>query len=217
MTYRDCSPSSRDLLSSVHVLSKLDSVNTPLDQNNHWAFGRGDRVDHFHIMRPLGQGGMAQVYLARDTKLGRKVALKIVRTEALETQKARERFLFEARATARFSHPSIVTIYAVGEVDQNPYVALEYLKGTTLRQHMQQNRISAKEVIRIGRAVTQALVVAHADHIYHRDLKPENIMLCNDGRVCVLDFGLASVLAHDPSALKEPGSTVSLPAVASKH
>src|SRR5512139_2423249 len=98
--------------------------------------GAGTMVDHFCIMRPLGRGGFGEVYLARDTKLGRKVALKLIRAEVETRPEALQRFLFEARATARFSHPHILTIFGVGEHAGSPYVALEYLEGQTLRERL---------------------------------------------------------------------------------
>ncbi len=162
------------------------------------GLGPGAMVDHFRIMRPLGEGGMAEVFLARDTRLGRKVALKVVRAEALRGDESRERFLFEARATARFSHPHIVTIHAVGEVDGRPYVALEYLEGQTLRERLDQERLRYPEAMRIGLAVAEALAEAHGAGILHRDLKPANVILARDGRVRVLDFGLARALPHGP-------------------
>jgi eukaryotic-like serine/threonine-protein kinase len=102
--------------------------------------GAGTMVDHFCVMRLLGRGGMGEVYLARDTKLGRKVALKLIRSEVETRPDALQRFLFEARATARFSHPHIVTIFAVGEHGGSPYVALEYLEGQTLRERLAEGR-----------------------------------------------------------------------------
>jgi WD40 repeat protein/serine/threonine protein kinase len=137
---------------------------------------------------------MAQVYLARDTKLGRKVALKVIQPEALGSQDAIDRFLFEARATARFNHPHIVTIYFVGDHQGRPYVALEYLEGQTLRMRSAEARPSTQETLRIGLAIAEALKEAHAGNIIHRDLKPENVMLGKDGRLRVLDFGLARSL-----------------------
>jgi len=156
-----------------------------------WQLAPGTRMDHFRVMRPLGRGGMAEVYLARDTQLGRKVALKLVRPRALGSEDAVQRFLFEARATARFNHPNIVSIYFVGQIDGRPYVALEYLEGQTLRQRTNQEQLGVQEVLRVGLAVARALEAAHAETIAHRDLKPENIMLGKDGRLRVLDFGLA--------------------------
>jgi len=164
-----------------------------LESRDQWLLETDTLVDHFRIIRPLGKGGMAEVYLARDTKLGRKVALKIVRPEALGSKEAIDRFLFEARATARFAHPHIVTIYAVGEAHGRPYVALEYLEGQSLRERMEQQRCSLAEILRIGLAIAEALKEAHGGDILHRDLKPENVILAKDGRLRVLDFGLAGV------------------------
>jgi len=165
----------------------------------------GTEVDHFRVMRPLGEGGMAEVYLARDTRLGRKVALKVVKPRALGSPENRERFLFEARATARFSHPHIVTIHAVGEFDGRPYVALEYLEGQTLRERMDQERLRYPEATRVALAVAEALAEAHAAGILHRDLKPANVMLGRDGRVRVLDFGLARALPPGRGAVDDEG------------
>ena len=151
-------------------------------------------VDHYRIIRPLGAGGMAEVYLARDTMLGRKVALKIVHPKQSGKDDSVERFLFEAKATARFNHPHIVTIHHVGIAEKGPYLALEYLEGQTLRERLEQERLSFKESIRIGKAIAEALFVAHQEGILHRDLKPDNIMLARDGRLRVLDFGLSRLL-----------------------
>ncbi len=150
-----------------------------------------DFVDHFRIIRRLGEGGMAVVYLARDTSLGRKVALKVVRPKVLASPQEVERFLFEARATARFNHPHIITIHAVGEAGGRPYVALEYVPGQALQDRIDHDRPAYQEATRIGLAVAEALKAAHSEGILHRDLKPANVMLGQDGRIRVLDFGLA--------------------------
>lgn len=154
----------------------------------------GTQVDHFKVMRLLGQGGMAQVYLARDTKLGRKVALKVIRPIALGSPDSIARFLFEARATARFNHPHIVTIFAVGEYDGRPYVALEYLEGQNLKERLEEGTPSVREALRITTAIAEALAEAHRSQILHRDLKPENVVIPRDGRLRVVDFGLAKSL-----------------------
>jgi WD40 repeat protein/serine/threonine protein kinase len=138
---------------------------------------------------------MAEVYLARDTKLGRRVALKVVQPDRLGSQGSIDRFLFEARATARFNHPHIVTIHFVGEVGGKPYVALEYLEGETLRRRLEQEELGVQETLRVGLAIAEALKEAHGADIVHRDLKPENVMLAVDGRLRVLDFGLAQTFS----------------------
>ena len=142
-------------------------------------------------MRLIGRGGMGEVYLVRDTKLGRRAALKVVSTEHLGSPEAIESFLFEARTTARFAHPNIVTIHAVGEYEGRPYVALEYLEGQNLRERLFEQRPSLPESLRIALSVAQALTEAHRNGVLHLDLKPENVVLPHDGRVRVVDFGLA--------------------------
>ena len=154
----------------------------------------GTQIDHFRVLRPIGRGGMGEVFLARDVRLGRKVALKMVHSRRIGSEQAIQRFLFEARTTARFSHPHIVTIHAVGEHAGHPYVALEYLEGENLRERLARERPSAREVARMGLAVAEALAEAHDHGVLHRDLKPENVLIPRDGRVRVVDFGLAKVL-----------------------
>ena len=103
----------------------------------------GAKVDHFTVMRLLGRGGMGEVYLARDDKLGRKVALKLVQEGHFDSPDTKARFVAEARTTARFNHPHIVTVYGVGQHEGHPYVALEYLEGQSLRERMEQEQIDA--------------------------------------------------------------------------
>lgn len=151
----------------------------------------GTMVDHFKVMRVLGRGGMGEVYLARDGKLGRKVALKMVAPGMLGSRETVARFIEEARTTAKFSHPNIVGVYAVGEHAGMPYVALEYLEGQTLGERMQERRHSLQETMRIGLSIAEALDEAHRHGILHRDLKPDNVIIPRDGRLRVFDFGLA--------------------------
>jgi len=175
------------------------------------ALEPGTLIDAFKIVRLLGRGGMGEVYLARDTKLGRRIALKRILPEALGSEEVVGRFLHEARVTARFSHPHIVTIYAVGETVDGPYVALEYLEGQSLRERIRDEAPSAHETGRICLAVAEALAEAHGHQVLHRDLKPENIMIPKDGRIRVVDFGLAKIFSADnvprdrTPALEEPG------------
>ena len=152
---------------------------------------RGMLVDDFRVMRFIGAGGMGEVYLARDTKLGRKVALKVIRSRLLGASDTISQFMREAQTTAKFSHPNIVTVYAVGEHEGAPYIALEYLEGETLRERTNGKRLSLQESLRICAAAGEALVEAHRHGILHRDLKPSNVLIPRDGRVRVVDFGLA--------------------------
>ncbi|MBW2525882.1 MAG: protein kinase [Deltaproteobacteria bacterium] len=151
----------------------------------------GTMVDHFQVIRLIGRGGMGEVYLAYDTDLGRRVALKMVMGEWLSSEEAVERFLFEVRTTAKFNHPNIVTVYAAGKYEGRPYVALEYLPGQNLRQRMEERPPGPQESLRIMLAVVEALEEAHSHGVLHRDLKPENVIIPLDGRLRVVDFGLA--------------------------
>jgi Protein kinase domain/WD domain, G-beta repeat len=156
----------------------------------------GSTVKHYELLRKLGEGGMGTVYLARDTTLGRLVAIKVLQ---MHTGPSAERFLIEAQATARCRHDNIVVIYEVGEVDGYPYMVLEYLEGRTLRDWMAQRDASSGPVspslaVELMLPVVRALSCAHQLGIVHRDLKPENIFLTGAGRVVVLDFGIAKRL-----------------------
>ncbi|MFH0903043.1 MAG: serine/threonine-protein kinase, partial [Pseudomonadota bacterium] len=163
-------------------------------------------VDHYRVLRLIGSGGMGEVYLARDTKLGRRVALKVIRPSYATSTAMIERFLREAQITATFSHPNIITVYAVGEYQGTPYLALEYVEGQTLRQRMQSERPSVREAMRIGLATARALAEAHRNNIMHRDLKPANILLAKDGRLRVLDLGLAKLITDLACHDDETGS-----------
>ena len=155
----------------------------------------GFAIDHFEVIRLVGRGGMGEVYLARDTTLGRKVAIKLIHSSMVSSRDAAENFLREARATARFNHPHIVTIYATGEVQGRPFVALEYLEGDNLRWRLVDGPLGLGEGLRVGLAVAEALTEAHSHGVLHRDLKPDNVVMPSDGRLRVVDFGLARMVA----------------------
>ena len=152
---------------------------------------RGTMIDHFRVLRMLGAGRMGEVYLCRDTELGRRVALKVVRPDALGSPAAIERFLAEARTTAQFNHPHIVTLYWANIWRGLPYLVLEHLEGQTLMQRLEHERPGVFETMRLCRAIASALAEAHRNQVLHRDLKPANVLLPRDGRLRVVDFGLA--------------------------
>ncbi|MFH0902377.1 MAG: serine/threonine-protein kinase, partial [Pseudomonadota bacterium] len=157
-------------------------------------------VDHFRVVRMVGRGGMGEVYLARDTLLNRRVALKVIHPRNLDSEEAVARFMREAQLTASLSHPHIVTVYAVGKHENRPYLALEYLEGQTLRQRLDEERPGLRESLRIVLAIAQALAEAHRHRVLHRDLKPDNVILAKDGRLRLVDLGLARVTTTTESA-----------------
>jgi TolB-like protein/Tfp pilus assembly protein PilF/predicted Ser/Thr protein kinase len=158
----------------------------------------GRTLGHYRIVDRLGSGGMGVVWLAEDLKLGRKVALKVLREDLAGSPEKAARFEREARAIAALSHPSIVTLHAVEEIDGVRFLAMEYLEGRTLDQLVREGPLPVAEIVRIALPIASALEAAHARGILHRDLKPSNVMVCTDGRVKVLDFGLAKLL-EDPA------------------
>jgi hypothetical protein len=159
---------------------------------------QGTRVGDFRIRGLLGEGAMGQVYLAQDIKLGRRVALKVIKRSVMQSDGV-ERFLEEARATASFNHPNIVTIHAVGEFDGRPYLALEYIDGESLRARIATGPLAVPEALRYCRAVAEAIAEAHRRDLIHADLKPDNIVIPSDGRVRVVDFGLARFAGTTPN------------------
>jgi eukaryotic-like serine/threonine-protein kinase len=154
------------------------------------AFGPGRRIDDFRLIRLIGIGAFGEVHLAHDQKLGRRVAIKILKS-SLAKPDERARFREEAQTTARFSHPHIVTIHAIGEVEDRPYLALEFVDGETLRDLMARGPVEPARALYIAQSVALALTDAHRHDVVHADLKPENVLIGKDGRVRVADFGLS--------------------------
>ena len=170
----------------------------------------GTRIGHYKILAMIGKGGMGEVYLAQDTKLDRKVALKILSAGFTQREDRVLRFQQEARAVSALNHPNIITIYEIGETDSTHFIATEFIDGETLRQRLSHTKMSPREVVELGTQTASALAAAHKAGIMHRDIKPENIMLRNDGYVKVLDFGLAKLtesssdhqaVSSDPEAI----------------
>ncbi|OGA47443.1 MAG: hypothetical protein A3G25_11330 [Betaproteobacteria bacterium RIFCSPLOWO2_12_FULL_63_13] len=170
------------------------------------ALQPGQIVGPYSIVRELGRGGMGRVYLATDTRLGRTVALKALPPLLVKDQSQRERLRREARAAAALTHPGICTVYALEEFDGELYIAAEFVDGQTLREEMVGRRRPAPgDVLQTARELAAALASAHAKGITHRDLKPENVMRARDGRLKILDFGLARVEESGAGSLAVSG------------
>jgi serine/threonine-protein kinase len=150
-----------------------------------------DAIAHYKVLQRLGAGGMGVVYLGQDTKLGRKVALKLLPPEFSRDAERLNRFQQEARAISALNHPNILTIYEVGVGEQGHFIATEFVEGETLRQVLRRSRLELPGVLDIAIQASEALAAAHEAGIVHRDIKPENIMLRRDGYLKILDFGLA--------------------------
>ena len=158
------------------------------------------RLGPYAIVAPLGAGGMGEVYRARDTRLGREVALKVLPERFAGSPDALARFEREARAVAALSHPNILSLFDFGQADGIAYAVTELLTGETLRERLVRERLSGRRAIEIATAIAEGLSAAHAAGSVHRDLKPENVFLTSDGRVKILDFGLARMDATGDAA-----------------
>lgn len=153
----------------------------------------GQQINHYRILATLGVGGMGEVYLAQDTKLGRKIALKLLPAAFTKDVDRLHRFQQEARTASALNHPNILTIYEIGEEQGKHYIATELIEGQTLRERLADSRVELPFVLDIISQLASALAKAHEVGIVHRDIKPENIMVNSDGYVKVLDFGLAKL------------------------
>jgi serine/threonine protein kinase len=157
----------------------------------------GTEISHYKILKKLGQGGMGHVYLAEDTRLGRKAALKLLAPEFSKDDTIKERFKREAQAVAALNHKNIVTIYEFGDFQDNPYIVMEYVNGDSLRDRQRRKKLSLKEVVTISKQICEGLSKSHKTGIIHRDLKPENILFDQEGQLKILDFGLAKFRNHE--------------------
>jgi serine/threonine protein kinase len=154
----------------------------------------GTFLGPYQIIEPLGAGGMGEVYKAKDTRLGRSVAIKVLLGHHAEDPAMRERFEREARAISALSHPSICTLHDIGEHEGTHFLVMEYLEGETLAARLARGPMPLNQVLKLGAEIAVALAAAHGRGIVHRDLKPGNVML-TDGGVKLLDFGLAKLHA----------------------
>ena len=170
--------------------------------NNGTQSVAGQTLGHYKVIEQIGTGGMGEVYLAEDTRLGRKVALKLLPGYFTTDDERVRRFQQEARAASNLNHPNILTIYEIGEINSRHFIATEFIEGETLRHRLEKRQAKLSEALDIAVQMTSALSAAHRAGIAHRDIKPENIMLRTDGIVKVLDFGLAKLTEQKSAELE---------------
>src|SRR5215467_2320397 len=160
----------------------------------------GKTILHYRIQKEIGKGGMGVVYKAEDSKLHRTVAIKVLASELLEDEKARTRFLREARASSAIDHPNICTVYEVNEVDGILFFVMQYVEGKTLKKTIAGKALPLDQAVELALQISDALAEAHKRNVLHRDIKSANIMLNERGQAKILDFGLAKLI-HPESAL----------------
>ena len=159
-------------------------------------------ISHYRIVSKIGAGGMGEVYLAQDTRLDRKVALKILPAEVASNRERMDRFVREAKSAAALSHPNIAQIFEIGEHDGTYFIAMEFVEGVTLREKIHRERTELRKLLRHLQHMAEGLAKAHSAGIVHRDLKPDNIMITRDGHAKILDFGLAKLI--EPTLAESP-------------
>lgn len=155
-------------------------------------------ISHYRLLSEIGKGGMGVVYLAQDTKLDRKVAIKFLPVESSRDKEKLQRFVQEAKSASALNHPGILTIYEIGEAEGSTYIATEYINGTDIGSYIRERKISLEKALDIAIQIVKALKAAHDSGIVHRDIKPENVMIREDGIIKILDFGLAKLLQKIP-------------------
>ncbi|HEY3204264.1 MAG TPA: serine/threonine-protein kinase, partial [Thermoanaerobaculia bacterium] len=155
----------------------------------------GTRLGPYEILAPLGAGGMGEVYRARDPRLGREVAVKVLPASFSQDADRLRRFEQEARSASALNHPNIITIHEIGSANSTSYIAMEFVDGASLRELLAVGPLPTKKLLDIGVQIAEGLAKAHGAGIVHRDLKPENVMVSKDGFVKLLDFGLAKLFA----------------------
>jgi serine/threonine protein kinase len=173
---------------------------------SHTVLTKGIMVSHYRIVEKIGAGGMGEVYLAEDTELGRKVALKFLPPHLCQDEDCRARFKREAQAAAKLDHPNIVTIHEVSEHQGRPFIAMEHIEGQSLHDLIKTRKLDLDRAVDLAIQICEGLTKAHQTGITHRDIKPSNIALDADGRAKILDFGLASIQGSEH--LTRTGSTL---------
>src|SRR3954471_12837971 len=165
----------------------------------------GTPLLHYRVVSKIGAGGMGEVYLAQDTKLDRKVALKVLPAEVAANQDRMRRFVQEAKSAAALNHPNIAHIYEIGEEGGTNFIAMEFIDGETLRHSIHGGEADLRKLLRHLQHVAEGLAKAHAVGIVHRDLKPDNIMITRDGHAKILDFGLAKLIEATGQQIDDGG------------
>jgi serine/threonine-protein kinase len=205
----------KTLLTEVEsLLSSLDSAESFMEtpavakvavaiESETKKFKRGKCFGHYEIIEQIGAGGMGEVYLAKDKKLDRKVAVKILNEKFSQDESNLNRFIREAKAASALDHPNILVIHEIGESEDTHFIVSEFIKGKTLRDFLKQSSLKLSEILDISIQIANALVAAHEEHLIHRDIKPENIMIRPDTVVKVLDFGLAKLVEQKVIGLEE--------------
>jgi eukaryotic-like serine/threonine-protein kinase len=174
-------------------------------ESEEMSLSEGTKLGRYEIRSKIGEGGMGEVYLAQDTKLDRKVALKILPTDVASNRDRMERFVREAKSAAALNHPNIAHIYEIGEDDGVHFIAMEFIDGETLRDKIHRDRTPLAKLLRYLNQVAEGLSKAHSAGVVHRDLKPDNIMITRDDYAKVLDFGLAKLV--EPQEHFGPGDS----------
>ena len=172
---------------------------------------KGTRLGPYEIVAPIGAGGMGEVYLAEDTRLGRKVALKRLPVDLQMNEQARRRFTQEAKTASALNHSHIVTIYDIASNEDHDFIAMEYVEGESLRARLEREKLSVKQAVEFAAQAASGLAAAHAAGIVHRDIKPENLMVTRASQIKILDFGLAKLTQKQMAEVESNWSTLAYP------
>ena len=181
----------------------IDKIEMLASKDSSTELKTGERVGRFEIRSLIGRGGMGAVYLAKDTRLNRKVALKALPEKLTTDEQSKQRFIREAKATSALNHPHIITIYDIVSDGERDFIAMEYVEGETFRDLLYRGKLEIKRVVDLVAQAASGLAAAHEAGIIHRDIKPENLMVNRDSQVKILDFGLAKLVENQRVSLAD--------------